>query len=1718
MKKTWIFRAFAVLLAVSMLLVGCTPQTTENGKDEYVDYQVDKKPGDSQFGYDGNYAAPELTIDGKDDDAQWASAKTLATFGNGGAASIQVYRGENALFFFVKVADPILLTEGDTNDDAVTRSDSVEIYIDSLADGGSKPQNDDYQINLGIHGKTRIMQGSGSGWGGWNGLIDYEVSLNGTLNDSTEASDVGYSVEIMIPYAQIGIEKDDTIGVSFGQVDKFGAGASAGTDWNWFGWTYNGVLCEPQTPNNYILLDGENNLMARDEVQKPDADMAGYVLDYQTQQPVAGVSVSVEGSDLTAVTDDQGYFVFEKVSSNSSYTLNFAKEGYFGNSVVYSRQELRDSNGGRVLKNVELRNQDTAVKTTITGTVKNVVDGTIEGALVLVEGTDLSAITGADGSFSIAGVPVDGTVNLIVSKIGYGESKSMVDSSLLVENAISELGDINLNLPYAVTENFGLKSDSFADSVLQISRGLTGVEMLLTGSRQLHGHIEIYVDTKECADHRDNDANMWCFNLNDDGTISVNNYAAEGAGSAMGLTYILHKNDSTGYSATFLIPYSYLGIEPLEVFGISLGQWSTTANDWDGWGFAGQFVAPETPETLIRLSAINELYRQNNNTAMVNLSGNAGMGGVRVEAAGLSTTTGSDGAWNLKIPATAEAITITYSRQGYETKVTTIPADYFGSHYAFTENVNMQEQSVTISGTVTDDTTGAVLSGVTVTIMGTDISGVTGADGKYTIANVSTENDIVLRFDVDGYAIKEESMTAAQLAAAAEHTLNVQLTAGANINYVTLNGSVTNVNGPVADATVSVVGNSALTITTGKDGSFVIANFPAVDCVIRIEKDGYIVKEINMKADDVERTATEHSLGQIDLWLNYAKLYGIIADKSDAFAAFQGYVTRSATGIEFKFVGSRPFVGNLELFVDTKTSAGDNARDLSDYLFMLQSGGGLSIVNWGEGAKNEAIPANMVYTVEGADTNQPILYFTLPYDFFGQVDPAASITSTEVIGISAGQWHTGVSDWDGWDCFALYGANGSAFVKPEMPLDYIRIGAKNEIYNHINNETLNLSDYEINFGTSYEVGGDGVGMHYVAEADNFYATVVSRDESGVTFKFLTTGDFGKEGEQNEMVLVYFDKGESTGGWTPDYLVKIASDGTVYGKAGAWWSATEADKIGEVVITRENGVTTFEWKVSYDLIGISSTEVFGIAMRECSHNAVDHHLYDPWFDCYFNRGTDIGASATGIDAADCAQFIRVDADGNLYAAANNEAKGVILTGTVTNVNGPVAGATVTLVDSGKTAVTGEDGSFRFVNVTTSNCVIRIEKDGYISKELSVVSGDVGEIDLWLNYAKLYGIIADKSDAFAAFQGYVTRSATGIEFKFVGSRPFVGNLELFVDTKTSAGDNARDLSDYLFMLKCDGGLQIVNWGEGTKNEAIPANMIYTVEGADTNQPILYFTLPYDFFGQVDPEASITSTEVIGISAGQWHTGVSDWDGWDCFALYGANGSAFVKPEMPLDYIRIGAKNEIYNHINNETLNLSDYEINFGTGYNAENNPVGARPVEVADNFYATVVSRDESGVTFKFLTTGDFGKEGEQNEMVLVYFDKGESTGGWTPDYLVKIASDGTVYGRANNAWWSVTEADKIGEVVITRENGVTTFEWKVSYDLIGISSTEVFGIAMRECSHNDIDHHLYDPWWDCYFNRGTDIGAPTTGIDAADCAQFIRVDADGKLYAANSNEA
>ena len=496
---------------------------------------------------------------------------------------------------------------------------------------------------------------------------------------------------------------------------------------------------------------------------------------------------------------------------------------------------------------------------------------------------------------------------------------------------------------------------------------------------------------------------------------------------------------------------------------------------------------------------------------------------------------------------------------------------------------------------------------------------------------------MTITFTKEGYADGSETRTAQQLAAADTLTVDKNITATSQVVNVTLGGKVIGVEGTGLKGAVITAGD--LTATTGEDGSFTIENFPVVDTEITVTLNGYLSAEVSFTASDYTEGET-FSLEDIYLTREYTQLGGAFGTKSDAFASFTPYVTRGETAFLFRFVGERAFTGTVEFYLDTGLSSGDGGRNATDYRFDLRADGSIGVDNFGG---TNTGTGTLVYAVSGS-AQAPVLTLEIPYAFLG-------VQRDEIVGVTFGQGGVKngdvASDWDGWNGLSgVTGVNGLEFVQPERTWDYIRIGVDNKPFWNAENvtlEELDLTDYNLHFGKG-------------AKDDSIHAKV-SRDETGLTFEFITLGDFSSRSEGTETILIYIDTGTPAAGWQVDHQYKLVSDGTVYknldsddanrADGNAWWAADDAHKLGTFTISRENGVTRMTYKVMFTDIGVSADEVFGFTLVEgwlTGDNGSNEYggcLYSYADGCY-----------VVADAANTAGYIRIKADGSLAVAASN----------------------------------------------------------------------------------------------------------------------------------------------------------------------------------------------------------------------------------------------------------------------------------------------------------------------------------------------------------------------------------------------------------------------------------------------------------------------------------
>ena len=199
-----------------------------------------------------------LELDGKDTDSAWAG-KLVYAFADGGRGTVKNHFDEKGCYFFIEMRDDVVSVDGNS----VFLNDSVEIYIDTLSNGGKKPDTDDVQIRVDAAGNIEVLRGVGDGE--WNNV------MNNVFAGTCETQD-GYAVEVFVPWADLNYEfAPQSMKVSFGSVDwdgKFNADGSRLISWS-------GIGTDPQVPDHYIKMTAEGIEGAVEPAPDPEVNLDG---------------------------------------------------------------------------------------------------------------------------------------------------------------------------------------------------------------------------------------------------------------------------------------------------------------------------------------------------------------------------------------------------------------------------------------------------------------------------------------------------------------------------------------------------------------------------------------------------------------------------------------------------------------------------------------------------------------------------------------------------------------------------------------------------------------------------------------------------------------------------------------------------------------------------------------------------------------------------------------------------------------------------------------------------------------------------------------------------------------------------------------------------------------------------------------------------------------------------------------------------------------------------------------------------------------------------------------------------------------------------------------------------------------------------------------------------------------------------------------------------
>ena len=149
--------------------------------------------------------ATPITVDGARTEWSGVTAVPFSGLSNGAIASI-AWDATNLYVAFQVTDTKLSATRTVRDGGTLYLDDGVEVYIDTLGDRASAMQPDDYQFMVNLNNIQGDWRGTGGGGkdSTWNATWTSAVTRQGTLNSHGD-TDSGYTVELAIPWAQLGV-------------------------------------------------------------------------------------------------------------------------------------------------------------------------------------------------------------------------------------------------------------------------------------------------------------------------------------------------------------------------------------------------------------------------------------------------------------------------------------------------------------------------------------------------------------------------------------------------------------------------------------------------------------------------------------------------------------------------------------------------------------------------------------------------------------------------------------------------------------------------------------------------------------------------------------------------------------------------------------------------------------------------------------------------------------------------------------------------------------------------------------------------------------------------------------------------------------------------------------------------------------------------------------------------------------------------------------------------------------------------------------------------------------------------------------------------------------------------------------------------------------------------------------------------------------------------
>ena len=286
---------------------------------------------------------------------------------------------------------------------------------------------------------------------------------------------------------------------------------------------------------------------------------------------------------------------------------------------------------------------------------------------------------------------------------------------------------------------------------------------------------------------------------------------------------------------------------------------------------------------------------------------------------------------------------------------------------------------------------------------------------------------------------------------------------------------------------------------------------------------------------------------------------------------------------------------------------------------------------------------------------------------------------------------------------------------------------------------------------------------------------------------------------------------------------------------------------------------------------------------------------------------------------------------------------------------IEGAKVTVKKDGQTGpstFSDADGDFTINNIVNIALPyeVLIEKEGFESQSVRINEKNASiDVDLATAYQELKGRVFPALVDNATFK--ISRDTTFLYFKGTVSRELryengkEENISLFLSTGETSNNRSRNTIIEVKMSSNDDIVSLWDYSNGEPQSLGGTGITWGDEvvfetnfNADTSITSLFLKVKFDVFRRFGSKySSVNKDSTIGITIGMFSDFSMLWTGWDTDGIMKAyNGSTFIDPINPYNYIRFNKEGFLYQSPSNEYILPGTYTIS-GIITDGENNPL-------------------------------------------------------------------------------------------------------------------------------------------------------------------------------------